>query len=125
MRKVETDEAPEPLGPYSQAIVHGDTVHCAGQGPAVPDTREVEAETVADQTRQAMENVSAILEAAGSSIENAVKVTVYMADMDDFDEMNAAYEEYVTEPYPARAAVEVARLPVDGIAVEIDVTAAV
>lgn len=123
MEEVRTDDAPAPIGPFSQGIIDGNSVHVAGQGPADPETREVLVDGVAEQTAQVMENISAVLEAAGCSMDDIVKTTVYMADMDNYGEVNEVYGEYVSEPYPARAAVEAARLPLDNIHVEIRATA--
>lgn len=122
MRAIETEDAPAPLGPYSQGIVDGDTVYVSGQGPADPDTREVLVDTVAEQTEQTLANVAAILEAAGTSLDNAVRATVYLMDMADYDEMNTVYGDTFTDPYPARTCVQVADLPA-AIEVEIDVIA--
>jgi len=122
MEEISTDDAPSSLGPYSQGIVSGDRVYVSGQGPANPDTREVEAESIEEQTAQVMENVGAILEAAGSSLDDVVKANVYVTDMDDYEAVNEVYAEYASEPYPARAAVEVSELPID-IGVEIEVVA--
>lgn len=123
MKEISTDDAPDSIGPYSQAISHGDTVYVSGQGPADPDTREVEVDAIGDQTAQTLENVSAILEAAGTSLDNVVKANVYVTNMDDYDAVNEVYAEYMSEPFPARCAVEVSELPID-IGVEIEVVAA-
>lgn len=109
--QIQTDAAPDPIGPYSQGIRDGRTVHVSGQGPADPDTREIAAEGIRGQTAQALDNVAAVLDAAGASLDDAVRATVYLADMDDYDAMNDVYAGRVPEPYPSRAAVEVARLP--------------
>ncbi len=122
MEEVSTDSAPEALGPYSQGIIDGDTVYVSGQGPVDPEANDVTAETIAEETAQTLENVAAILEAAGASLDDTVSVNVYMTDMDNYDEINDVYAEYMNEPYPTRAAVEVAELP-SGIAVEIEATA--
>lgn len=124
MEAIHTDDAPESIGPYSQAIVHGDTVYVSGQGPADPDSREVEVESIEDQTAQTLENIGAILEAAGSSLDNVVKANVYVTDMDNYEAVNEMYAEYMSEPFPARCAVEVSDLPID-IGVEIEVVAKV
>lgn len=113
MDEIYTENAPEPIGPYSQAIRSGDTVYVSGQGPADPDSREIEVEDVAAQTARVIENAAAILEAAGSSLDRVVKATVYLSDMGDYEAMNESYAEHFSPPYPARAAVEVADLPVD------------
>lgn len=109
--QIQTDAAPEPIGPYSQGIRDGDTVYVSGQGPADPDTREVLAEGIRDQTAQVLDNVDAVLDAASTSLDHVVRATVYLADMDDYEGMNEVYAERMPEPYPARAAVEVGRLP--------------
>lgn len=120
--QIQTDAAPDPIGPYSQGIRERGTVHVSGQGPADPDTREVLAEGIRDQTAQALDNVDAVLDAAGTSLDHVVRATVYLADMDDYEAMNEVYGERMPEPYPSRAAVEVARLP-GPFRVEISATA--
>lgn len=122
MEEISTDDAPASIGPYSQGIVAGDRVYVSGQGPVDPDSGEVEVDDVGEQTARTLENVGAILEAAGASLDDVVKTTVYVDDMDDYDAINEAYAEYVSEPYPARAAVEVVDHPID-IGVEIDAVA--
>ena len=122
MEEIYTEDAPEPIGPYSQAIRDGDTVYVSGQGPADPASREVEVSGIRDQTAQVLQNAAAVLEAAGSSLENVVQANVYLADMADYDGMNEAYADAMDAPYPARAAVEVAELPVDA-RVEIELVA--
>ena len=127
MRKVvKTDRAPEAIGPYSQAIVVSADrlVFTAGQLGMDPATGRMASGGIAEQTRQALENVRAILEAAGSDLENVVKVTVYLKNMDDFAAMNEVYAGFFAEHPPARAAVEVARLPKDAL-IEIEVVARV
>lgn len=122
--KVTTDAAPnnEAL-PFSQGIVHGDTVYTSGQIGMDPETGEVVSGGIEAETRQTMENISAILEAAGTSLDNAIKTTVFLTDMDEFAAFNEVYAEYVTEPRPARSAVEVSDLARD-LAVEIEMVAA-
>lgn len=122
MQEVTTDDAPPSIGPYSQGIVDGDTVYVSGQGPADPDSREVEVDGIQEEAAQTLENVSAVLDAAGTSIDNVVKATVFVTDMDNYDAVNDVYSEYMSDPYPARSAVEVADLPID-IGVEIEVIA--
>jgi 2-iminobutanoate/2-iminopropanoate deaminase len=123
MREIQTDDAPESIGPFSQGIVQGDTIYVSGQGPVDPDTGEIVGETAGEQTRRTLENVEAILEAAGASLADVVKTTVYLDDMRYYDAVNEVYGELLSDPYPARSAVEVVKLPVD-IDVEIEVSAA-
>lgn len=121
MRKgaIHTDGAPKAIGPYSQAIIGGGWLFCSGQIPLDPATMEIVQGGVADQTRRVLLNLKAVLEAGGTSLEKVVKTTVFLRDMNDFAEMNAAYAEFFAEKPPARATVQVARLPKDA-AVEID-----
>ena len=111
--EIKTDRAPKAIGPYSQAVAAGGFVFASGQIPLVPSTGELNTGTIEDQTRQALGNLSAVLEAAGCGLDDAVKTTVYLQDMNDFSRMNAVYGEFFKPPYPARAAVQVARLPRD------------
>jgi 2-iminobutanoate/2-iminopropanoate deaminase len=120
MRKpVETPQAPRPLGPYSQGIVDGDLVYVAGQGPLDPATGQPAPGDVGAQTARTLENVRAILEAAGASLESVIRCNVYLTDMREFPAMNAVYARAFSAPHPARTTVEVSALP-GGIAVEID-----
>ena len=122
-KQVSTTKAPAAIGPYSQGIVSTETktVYVSGQLPIDPATGTMP-EDVAAQTRQSLLNLKAILEEAGSSMENVLKTNVYLKDMNEFAKMNAVYAEFFTEPFPARAAVEVARLPKDAL-VEIEAVA--
>ncbi len=116
---ISTEAAPRAIGPYSQAVRAAGLVFCSGQIPLDPSTGKLVTGPIADQTRQVMSNLKAVLEAAGSCLERVVKVTVFLRDMDDFPEMNEEYARWFKEDPPARAAVEVARLPKDvGIEVE-------
>lgn len=124
MEEISTDAAPPSIGPFSQALRDGDTVYVSGQGPIDPDSGEVIEGDVRDETARTLENLGAILEAAGGSLDDVVKTTVFVRDMADYDAINGVYETYVSEPYPARSAVEVADLPVD-IRVEIEAIASV
>jgi 2-iminobutanoate/2-iminopropanoate deaminase len=117
-----TDRAPAAIGPYSQAVDTGDLVFVAGQVPINPASGKIEVTDIELQTRQALENLKAILEAADLGLENVVKVSVFLQSMDDFKSMNAVYAEYFTSDPPARAAFEVARLPL-GALVEIEAIA--
>lgn len=124
MREITTADAPSfPDIPLSQGIVTNGLVFVSGQGPIDPKSNEIRGEDVREQTRLTLENVDAILQAADSSIEQAVKVTVYLQDMNEYEEMNAAYNDFFEPPYPARTAIQPADLPAD-IMVEIDVIAA-
>jgi len=116
---ISTDKAPGAIGPYSQAIKVGDLVFCSGQIPIDPVTGEFVSQDVAEQTKQVLKNLSAVLEAAGSGLGKVVKTTVFLADMGDFAAMNDVYAEFFSENKPARATVQVARLPRDA-RVEID-----
>lgn len=116
---ISTDQAPQPAGPYSQGIVTGDFVHTAGFGPQDPATGAV-ADGVAEQTRQVLRNISAVLAQHGAGMDDVVKSTVHLADLSDFEEFNLAYGEFFSEPYPVRTTVG-STLP--GILVEIDVVA--
>ena len=119
---VQTDNAPKPIGPYSQAIVEGDFIFLAGQGPTNPATGKVEYGDVGSETRRTFENMKAILEAAGSSLDKVVKCNVYLRDIKDFAAMNEVYKTYFKAPYPARTTIQAAALP-GGIAVEIECVA--
>ncbi|BAA29948.1 137aa long hypothetical protein [Pyrococcus horikoshii OT3] len=117
-----TENAPKPIGPYSQAIKAGNFLFIAGQIPIDPKTGEIVKGDIKDQTRQVLENIKAILEAAGYSLNDVIKVTVYLKDMNDFAKMNEVYAEYFGESKPARVAVEVSRLPKD-VLIEIEAIA--
>jgi 2-iminobutanoate/2-iminopropanoate deaminase len=121
-KEVKTDKAPQAIGPYSQGIVANGFVFCSGQIPLVPQTGELSTGGIEDQTRQVLKNVGAVLEAAGTSLDNVVKATVFLQDMNDFAAMNKVYAEFFKPPFPARAAVQVARLPRD-VKVEIETIA--
>lgn len=120
-KQVATPLAPGAIGPYSQAIAAGNWVYTSGQLGLNPETGTL-AEGVQEQTRQSLRNVQAILEEAGASLDHVVKTTVYLKDMNDFAAVNEIYSTFFTEPYPARSAIEVARLPKDGL-VEIEAVA--
>ena len=110
---VTTDKAPSAIGPYSQAIKTDSMVFVSGQLPIDPASGELVTGDIRQETRQALLNLQAILKASGSALEQVVKTTVYIADMDQFGEINAVYAEFFTADPPARACVEVARLPKD------------
>ena len=110
---IATENAPGAIGPYSQAVKAGNMVFCSGQIPIDVTTGEFVSDDVAEQTTQVLKNLSAVLEAAGTSLNNVVKTTVFLADMNDFAAMNAVYAEFFSENKPARATVQAARLPKD------------
>lgn len=118
---IATTKAPGAIGPYSQGITIGELVYTSGQLPINVETG-VMPETIEEQTRQSLENVKAILEESGSSMDKVIKTTVFLSDMNDFAKMNEVYSSFFAKPYPARSAVEVARLPKDA-KVEIEVIA--
>ena len=122
MKVISTKKAPAAIGPYSQAIQVGNLVYTSGQIPIEPAIGAFVEGGIKEQTRQSLTNVKAILEEAGLSMSNVVKTTVFMADMNDFADMNAVYAEFFTEHYPARSAVAV-KTPPKGALVEIEVIA--
>ena len=124
MKEISTKKAPAAIGPYSQAIRLGNLIYTSGQIPIDPATGVLVEGGIKEQTRQSLTNVKAILEEAGVSMNQVVKTTVFLADMNDFADMNAVYAEFFTEPYPARSAVAVKSLP-KGASVEIEVVAAI
>ena len=119
---VQSEAAPKALGPYSQAIVAGGMVYCAGQIPLDPATGQVVPGGIAEQTHQVLKNLRAVLRAAGSDLDRAVKTTVFLKSMDSFAAMNEVYGTYFGDQAPARSTIEVARLPRD-VMVEIEVVA--
>lgn len=121
-KRIETTLAPAAIGPYSQATEAGGFVYVSGQLPLDAATGEFAGEDIAAQTRQSLTNVKAILEAAGCALDDVVKSTVYLADINDFAPMNGVYDSFFNEPYPARAAFAVKDLP-KGARVEIEVVA--
>ena len=124
MKTISTKKAPAAIGPYSQAIQVGNLVYTSGQIPIDPATGAFAEGGIKEQTRQSLTNIKAILAEVGLSMSNVVKTTVFLADMNDFADMNAVYAEFFTEPYPARSAVAVKTLP-KGALVEIEVVAEV
>ena len=119
---VSTSGAPKAIGPYSQAVLAGGFVFCSGQGPIDPATGQLAQGGVSIQTERTLENLRAVLEAAGSSLAQVVKTTVFLKDMNDFKTMNEVYARYFTADPPARATIQAARLPLD-ILVEIEAIA--
>lgn len=119
---IATADAPAAIGPYSQAIRAGDHVWLSGQIALDPKTGKIVGETAAEQAEQVLQNLTAVLAAAGCSMRDVVRCTIYLADMDDFAAVNAVYGKHMPDPPPARATVEVSRLPRD-VRVEIDAIA--
>ncbi len=121
IKTIETQNAPKAIGPYSQAKVIGNLVFTSGQIAINPETNELISGDIEVQAKQVMNNLRAVLEAAGSSLDNAIKITVYLSDMNDFEKLNKIYGEYF-HTNPARSTVQVARLP-KNVKVEIDAIA--
>jgi len=121
-RTISTDAAPEAVGAYSQATTDGSTLYTAGQIPLTPDGELLADASIADQTRQALDNVVAILESEGLDASDVVKTTVYLADIEEFESMNETYSTYFDAEPPARSAVEAGGLP-KGVGVEIEAVA--
>lgn len=117
-----TDNAPKAIGPYSQAILNGNLVYTSGQIPIVPATGQIISDDVEEQTKQVISNLKEVLDASGSSLQNVIKTTVFIKNMDEFAKINAIYASFFSEPFPARSTVEVARLPKD-VKVEIEAIA--
>lgn len=119
---ISTKKAPAAIGPYSQAVVVGNMIYTSGMIPIIPETGELEAGDITAQARQAISNLIALLEEAGSDAQSVVKTTVFIKDMNDFAKVNEVYATFFTEQYPARSCVEVARLPKD-VLIEIEAVA--
>lgn len=123
MKEARSDAAPAPVGPYSQAVEHDGWIFASGQIPLDPASGELVGGEIEDQARQVLANLRAVLEAAGASLDDVVRTTIYLIDLSHFPRVNAVYAEHFTrEPRPARATVQVAALPL-GAAVEIDAIA--
>jgi 2-iminobutanoate/2-iminopropanoate deaminase len=120
LRAISTDKAPPAMGPYSQAIVAGDLVFCAGQLGLDPKTRQIVGGDIKEQTRRVLDNLAAVLEAAGSSLDRVTKTTVFLEDISEFAAMNEVYAERFGAHRPARSTVQVAKLPGTGGRVEIE-----
>lgn len=118
-QEIRTADAPGAIGPYSQGIRVGNLVFTSGQIPLDPKSGEVVGSDIVSQTEQVLENLSAILKEAGSSLENVIKTTVFLKNMEDFAQMNEVYSNYFREPFPSRSAFQVAKLPRD-VLVEIE-----
>lgn len=121
MKSINTDKAPKAVGPYVQAVSYENLVFTSGQLSLDPESGELITE-ISEATRRALENVKAILEEAGSSMDKVIKCTVFLADINDFAAMNEVYKEYFSDHKPARSAIEVANLPLGGV-VEIEAIA--
>ncbi len=121
---VQTEHAPAAIGPYSQAVVSGGFLFCSGQIPLDPATGKMVGGRIEEQTERVLQNLAAVLESGGGSLRSVVKTTVYLADLSDFPAMNAVYGRYFPENPPARATVQVAKLPA-GALVEIDAVASI
>lgn len=123
MKKVNTEKSPAAIGPYSQAIKINDMIFTSGQIPFNAEGKLI-SDDVQKQTRQSLNNVKNILKEAGSSMDKVIKCTVFISNMDDFTKINEIYQEFFSEPYPARSCVEVARLP-RSVKVEIEAIATI
>jgi 2-iminobutanoate/2-iminopropanoate deaminase len=123
MKKVETDKAPSAIGPYSQGIINNGILYASGQIPISPVTGEIIGSTIEKQTEQVIENIKAVLQAAGTSIDKVLKTTCFLKNMSDFPAFNSIYAAHFTSK-PARSTVQIAALPKDAL-VEIEVTAAI
>jgi 2-iminobutanoate/2-iminopropanoate deaminase len=121
-KKIQTDRAPAAIGPYSQAIRHGNMIFTAGQIPLNPQSGEIVGDDITTQTRQVLDNLSAVLEAGGAKLEQVVKTTCFLNDMNDFTAFNEVYQLYLGTTAPARSCVAVERLPKD-VLVEIEALA--
>jgi 2-iminobutanoate/2-iminopropanoate deaminase len=125
VKEIRTEAAPQPVGPYSQAVVHGGLVYASGQVPIDPATNIVVDGEIEAQTEQVLVNLGAVLNAAGSSLDRVIRATVYLTDLGLFPRVNAVYARHMNgDPKPARATVQVAALPL-GVQVEIDAIAAI
>ena len=120
-RAIETDQAPAPLGPYSQAVESGGVLYCSGQVPLDPASGKLIEGGFADQARRCLENLNAVCRAAGTSLDQAARIGIYLTDMSQFGDVNEVYETFFSEPYPVRTTVGVAALP-KGALVEMDAT---
>ena len=123
IKKISTDKAPKAIGPYSQAILCGGMLYTSGQIALSPESGELVGDNIAEQTEQIMKNLSAVLAEAGTSFQNVVKTTCFLADIADFAAMNEVYASFFSEPFPARSAFAVRDLP-KGALVEIEMIAA-
>lgn len=115
LRAVSSTHAPKAIGPYSQAIVSGKTIYASGQIGLSPETNAMAGDNIEAQTRQALDNVKAVITEAGSDMAHVVKVTLYLKDLNDYGKINDIYKDYFPDVKPARAAIQVARLPKDAL----------
>jgi 2-iminobutanoate/2-iminopropanoate deaminase len=122
-KAIQTKKAPEAIGPYSQAIATNGMIFASGQIPIDPATGELNTGSIEEQTRLVLNNLKAVMDEGGCTLDDVVKCTVFLEDMNDFSRMNTVYAEFFNPPYPARAAVQVARLPKD-VKIEIEAIAA-
>jgi 2-iminobutanoate/2-iminopropanoate deaminase len=118
-----TKKGPRAVGPYSTAVIYGDTVYMSGIVPVDPETNEFVRTSIADEAHRAFKNVAIVMEELGINLSDALKVTLYLADMNDFAEVNNIYKEYFGPDYPARTAIQVGKLPMN-VGIEVDVIAA-
>ena len=116
---ISTENAPQAIGPYSQAVKAGNLMFISGQIPLDPKTGDLVSESIEEQAKQVLDNVKSICEAAGSSLDDIVKISIFLTDLNNFSVVNDVMKEYFSEPYPARATVEVSGLPL-GVNVEIE-----
>lgn len=121
---IQTEKAPRAVGPYSQAIKFNNLIFASGQISINPETGEIEKGSVADQTKRALTNLSEVLKEAGAGLDDVLKCNVYLADINDFEEMNKVYQRFFTKDQPARLTVAIANI-FDGLAVEIDAIAGI
>lgn len=122
LKIIETKDAPTAIGPYSQAVIHNGLVYCSGQIPLDPRTGEILDGSIEEQTHQVMKNLQAVLQAAKSGWSGVIRTTIYLQNLENFAKVNEVYASYLSKPYPARATVQVAKLP-RGVGVEIDAIA--
>lgn len=121
-KEVSTQEAPAAIGPYSQAIVHNGLVYCSGQIPLDPRSGQLISGSIEEETHQVMKNLRAVLQAGGSDLNGIIRTTIYLQNLENFAKVNEVYASYLSKPFPARATVQVAKLP-RGASVEIDAIA--
>jgi 2-iminobutanoate/2-iminopropanoate deaminase len=120
-RAIETEDAPEPIGPYSQALIADGVLYCSGQVPLDPETGELVEGGIAEQARRCLQNLGAVCKAAGAALEDAARITIYLTEIESFPAVNEVYAEFFSEPFPVRSTVGVAALP-KGAMVEMDAT---